>query len=105
MPRQSSGRSTCRRNLQTGAKPAQHRQVVLHIALEYIEPPIWRRVRVPENYTLHQLHRVLQFVFSWLDYHLYRLFRFRADPRLYGLKGALSDTCLLDPVQYSARVK
>jgi hypothetical protein len=38
-------------------------------------------------------------------YHLYRLFRFRADPRLYGLKGALSDTCLLDPVQYSARVK
>jgi hypothetical protein len=71
MPRQSSGRSTSRRNLQTGAKPAQHRQVVLHIALEYIEPPIWRRVRVPENYTLHQLHRVLQFVFSWLDYHLY----------------------------------
>src|SRR3970040_1166308 len=71
MPRQSSWRSTPRRNLRTGAKPAQHRQVVLHIALEYIEPPIWRRVRVPENYTLHQLHRVLQFVFSWLDYHLY----------------------------------
>jgi hypothetical protein len=28
-------------------------------------------VRVPEHYTLHQLHRVLQLIFSWLDYHLY----------------------------------
>lgn len=38
-------------------------------------------------------------------YHLYRLFRFRTDPRLYGLKGSLEDTCLLEPVHYSARVK
>jgi hypothetical protein len=38
-------------------------------------------------------------------YHLYRVFRFRDNPRLYGLMGALDDTCLLDPVQYSARVK
>jgi len=38
-------------------------------------------------------------------YHLYRLFRFREDPRLYGLQGALDETCLLDPVQFSARVK
>lgn len=44
---------------------------MLHVALQYIEPLIWRRVRVPENYTLHQLHRVLQLIFSWLDYHLY----------------------------------
>jgi len=40
-----------------------------------------------------------------ISYQLYRLFRFRKDPRLYRLAGALSDTCLLDPVQYSARVK
>ena len=38
-------------------------------------------------------------------YHLYRLFRFRDDPRLYGLQGALDESCLLDPVQFSARVK
>ena len=44
---------------------------MLHVALEYIEPQIWRRIRVPESYSLHQLHRVLQIVFSWLDYHLY----------------------------------
>lgn len=32
---------------------------------------MWRIVQVPEAFTLHQLHRVLQIVFSWLDYHLY----------------------------------
>jgi hypothetical protein len=40
-----------------------------------------------------------------VSYQLYRLFRFRENPRLYTLCGALSDTCQLDPVQYSARVK
>jgi hypothetical protein len=36
-----------------------------------IVPPIYRRVRVPDGFTLHQLHRVLQIAFSRLDYHLY----------------------------------
>jgi hypothetical protein len=37
-------------------------------------------------------------------YHLYRLFRFGVSPRLYMLRGALTDTCRLEPSQYSARV-
>ena len=37
-------------------------------------------------------------------YHLYRLFEFRAAPRLFMLHGALSDTCSLDPTSYIARV-
>ena len=49
----------------------EQRQLILHITLDYIEPHIWRRIRVPESFTLHQLHRVIQFVFAWLDYHLY----------------------------------
>jgi hypothetical protein len=36
-----------------------------------ITPPIWRLIRVPDQFTLHQLHRILQIVFSRLDYHLY----------------------------------
>ena len=36
-----------------------------------ITPPIWRLIRVPDRFTLHQLHLVLQIVFSHLDYHLY----------------------------------
>lgn len=38
-------------------------------------------------------------------YHLYRLFRFRNVPRLFGLQGALDQACHLDPIQFSARVK
>ncbi len=38
------------------------------------------------------------------EYHLYRVFRFRADPRLFALNGALDQVCTLDPVQFSARV-
>jgi hypothetical protein len=36
-----------------------------------ITPEIWRLIRVPDAFTLHRLHRVLQIVFSRLDYHLY----------------------------------
>jgi hypothetical protein len=38
------------------------------------------------------------------QYHLYRLFRFTHQPRLYVLHGALTDLCRLDPVQYRATV-
>jgi hypothetical protein len=48
--------------------------------MAYIDPPIWRRVRVPDGFTLHQLHRILQIVFSRLDYHLYA---FRVDGRSF----------------------
>ncbi len=37
------------------------------------------------------------------DFHLYRLFQFRRDPRMYMIQGALDRTCRLDPVQYRAR--
>lgn len=37
-------------------------------------------------------------------YHLYRVFAFRADPRLFALHGALSSTCDLDPATYIATV-
>jgi hypothetical protein len=35
-------------------------------------------------------------------YHLYRLFDFRASPRMFTLKGALSSTCTLDPISFIA---
>ncbi|HEX6912633.1 MAG TPA: plasmid pRiA4b ORF-3 family protein [Longimicrobium sp.] len=53
-----------------GRKP-RPRLLQLRITLADIEPPIWRVLRVPDAYTLHQLHRVIQLAFGWLDYHLY----------------------------------
>jgi hypothetical protein len=37
-------------------------------------------------------------------YHLYRVHRFRADPQIFGLQGALPDVCRLEPTEYRASV-
>jgi len=39
------------------------------------------------------------------QYHLYRLFRFTCQPRLYVLHGSLTDWCRLDPIAYRATVE
>ena len=51
------------------------------VALIGITPPIWRRVQVTGDYTLAQLHRVLQVVMGWENYHLYML---RIGSKKYG---------------------
>jgi hypothetical protein len=38
------------------------------------------------------------------EYHLYRLYRFDREPKLFILKGSLSATCRLDPQTYRAEV-
>jgi len=45
--------------------------LVLRVSLREITPEIWRRLVVPREYTLAQLHRTLQLTFAWLDYHLH----------------------------------
>jgi hypothetical protein len=44
----------------------------LRISIDESHPPIWRRVIVSTGMTLHQLHAVMQSIFSWQDYHLYQ---------------------------------
>ena len=41
---------------------------------------------------------------SALQFHLYRLFQFRKEPKMFSLNGALDKTCVLDPSQFIARV-
>jgi len=41
------------------------------IALEEIEPPVWRRIEVPAGYTFWDLHVALQDAMGWSDYHLH----------------------------------
>jgi hypothetical protein len=41
------------------------------IVLRGIEPPIWRCIQVPEDYTFWDLHVAIQDAMGWLDYHLH----------------------------------
>jgi len=43
----------------------------IKIELDGIEPSIWRRFHVERNISFHQLHKVIQAVMGWSDYHLY----------------------------------
>jgi hypothetical protein len=43
----------------------------LKITLQDIDPPVWRRVIVPSELTLFDLHQVIQIVMGWEDCHLH----------------------------------
>jgi hypothetical protein len=43
----------------------------LKIALKGLHPVIWRRVRVPSEFTLADLHNIIQIVMPWEDSHLH----------------------------------
>lgn len=53
------------------ARPDAAPVLQLKIMLKGARPPIWRRVLVPAGIPLSQLHRVIQGLFGWLDYHLH----------------------------------
>ena len=44
----------------------------IRVSLIDVEPPIWRRVLVPQELTLPRLHSVLQAVMGWTDSHLHQ---------------------------------
>lgn len=46
--------------------------IQLKIALKFMRPPIWRRVILPDNYTLGNLHEVIQIVMGWHNGHMHR---------------------------------
>jgi hypothetical protein len=54
----------------------------VRIELRNTDPVIWRQVEVPTSITLKVLHRIIQAVMGWLDYHLWE---FTIDKRRYGL--------------------
>lgn len=41
------------------------------IALKGIEPPVWRRIQLPETYSFWDLHVAIQDSMGWQDYHLH----------------------------------
>ncbi|MCL6478954.1 MAG: plasmid pRiA4b ORF-3 family protein [Peptococcaceae bacterium] len=45
---------------------------IMKVTLRDCTPPIWRRFQVPGSINLYKLHRVLQVVMGWENYHLYQ---------------------------------
>ncbi len=54
------------------------------VELVGIDPPIWRRIEVPANYSLWDLHVAIQDSMGWLDYHLH-VFRFPGVGTSFGI--------------------
>jgi hypothetical protein len=50
----------------------QSRIYQLKITLKYIRPPIWRRIEVPGDVTLDELHLILQAIMGWTNSHLHQ---------------------------------
>ncbi len=44
----------------------------IKITLKDVKPPIWRRIQVKSDITLHSLHRTIQTVMGWEDGHLHK---------------------------------
>jgi transcriptional regulator with XRE-family HTH domain len=53
-------------------EPAQPAVYQLKITLRHSDPEIWRRVRVPNDLTLAQLHEVIQIAMGWDNDHLHQ---------------------------------
>lgn len=44
----------------------------LHISLDNIRPPIWRRLLVPSNVRLSELSEIILTAMGWMGYHLHQ---------------------------------
>lgn len=55
----------------------------LRVVLEGVSPLIWRRLLVPGDYSIADLHFILQIVFDWDDWNLNRFFIHGKDYGVY----------------------
>lgn len=61
---------------------ASERVYQFRIVIRDVSPIIWRRILVPEDQTLAELHRAILICFDWMDMHLHN---FMIHGREYGL--------------------
>jgi hypothetical protein len=65
MPKQSERQPKCQPTSTTQA-------IQLKVTLACIEPPIWRRIVLPDNFTLGHLHDAIQATFGWEEHHMHQ---------------------------------
>src|SRR5882724_42040 len=53
----------------------------MKVSLKGVTPPVWRRLLVPADMTLGQLHDVLQVALGWQDCHMHE---FRVGQKRFG---------------------
>lgn len=41
------------------------------VVLEGVQPPLWRRILLPDQLSFADLHVILQIVFGWQEEHLH----------------------------------
>ena len=58
------------------------RLLQLKMLLRDVHPAVWRRVRLADELSIAELHRVIQILMGWDDDHLHR---FRIHGRDYGI--------------------
>ncbi|MDR2630679.1 MAG: plasmid pRiA4b ORF-3 family protein [Spirochaetaceae bacterium] len=63
---------------------AEGRTLVLRVKIADIDPPIWRELSVPGEYTLGHLHVILQIAFGWENDHMHS---FTIKSTQYGMTG------------------
>jgi len=65
--------------------PKSNNQIYqLKITLLNSDPPIWRRVLVPDSITLNKLHQIIQLAMGWMNSHLHQ---FIIEGDYYGIPG------------------
>jgi hypothetical protein len=63
-------------------KSLPYRIYQIKISLKEVKPSIWRRFQVPDNISLYKLHKIIQVLMAWDDYHL---FEFKINDIPYGI--------------------
>ncbi|MFA5342936.1 MAG: plasmid pRiA4b ORF-3 family protein [Kiritimatiellia bacterium] len=51
--------------------PKPENAIQFKVTLRYIRPPIWRRIVLPDSFTLAHLHDAIQVAMGWYDSHMH----------------------------------
>jgi len=85
------------RTAKSAARPSSSSQPItyqLRVQLDGIEPPIWRRILVPGDILLEDLHDVIQVAFGWDNAHMHQFIlknKTTTRPSGFGVDGMFGD--------------